>query len=203
MDGLARYMLESISNYQYYALFLFLSLGMIGLPIPDEFLMMFSGFQVGLGRMSYSYTILIASLGSFFGMNITYWIGRKLGKEFLQKLGPYFSPNEKRFAQAESWFRRFGNRLIIVGYFLPGFRQLLSYFAGMSQLNYRRYLLLTGSGSIFWTTTFVSLGLSLGIYWKDVMNKIHGYLMWGAALFGIVVLFAYFHYTRQKRTRIL
>ena len=202
MDGLARYMLESISNYQYYALFLFLSLGMIGLPIPDEFLMMFSGFQVGLGRMSYSYTILIASLGSFFGMNITYWIGRKLGKEFLQKLGPYFSPSEKKFARAESWFQRFGNSLVIVGYFLPGVRQLIAYFAGISQLNYRRYLFLTGLGSIFWTTTFVSLGFSLGLYWKEVMFKIHGYLMWGTVLFGIVVLFAYFHNTRQKRTEI-
>lgn len=202
MDGLAKYMLESISNYQYFALFSFLSLGMIGLPIPDEFLMMFSGLQVSSGLMNYSYTILIASLGSFFGMNITYWIGRKFGKGFLQKLGPYFSPNEKRVAQAESSFLRFGNSLIVVGYFLPGFRQLISYFAGMSQLNYRRYIFLTGIGSIFWTTTFVSLGFSLGIYWKETMYKIHGYLMWGAVLFGIVVLFVYFYSFRQKRSGI-
>lgn len=64
-------MMEAIVSYQYLALFLLLSLGMIGLPVPDEILLTFSGFQVSLGRMNVSYTILTAFLGSFFGMNIT------------------------------------------------------------------------------------------------------------------------------------
>jgi len=198
MDGLAQYMLEAIVNYQYLALFLLLSLGMIGLPVPDEILMTFSGFQVSLGRMNVSYTILTAFLGSFVGMNITYWVGRKLGKDFLQKLGPYFSLNERRFAQIEDWFQRFGNRLIIVGYFFPGFRQLISYFAGMSQLDYRRYIILTGLGSILWSMTFVSLGFFLRVYCQEVIFKIHGYFIWGAALFGIIVLIAYLHSLREK-----
>lgn len=203
MDGITIYLLDFISNYQYLALFLLLSLGMIGLPVPDEFLMMYSGFQVSLGRMSFGYTVFIACLGSFMGMNLTYWIGRKLRNSFLRKLGKYFIPKEGRVVKVESWFQRFGNPLFILGYFLPGFRQLISYFAGMKRLNYRRYLCLIGLGSIVWTMTFVALGFSLGLYWQEAMFTIHSYLIWGAILFGVTIISGYLVFFKTENSEIL
>ncbi|MHB1407104.1 MAG: DedA family protein [Desulfitobacteriaceae bacterium] len=71
MEGFAQYVLEIVFNYRYAGLFVLLSLGMIGLPVPDELLMTFSGFQTSVGRMNFLETFLIATVGSFLGMNLS------------------------------------------------------------------------------------------------------------------------------------
>lgn len=69
-----------ISQYGYLAIFLLLSLGIIGLPIPDEILMMFIGYMSQEGGLNFTLSIILSFLGSSTGMIISYLIGNKFGK---------------------------------------------------------------------------------------------------------------------------
>lgn len=189
--GLEHVLLSIIYRYRYAGLFVLLSLGLIGIPVPDEFLMAFSGFQTTLGHMRFGLTLILATLGSFTGMNISYWIGRKLGIPFLHKIAPFLHLNEKRITRAEHWFKKFGDKLIVIGYFFPGFRHFTAYFAGMSELNYGRYAILAGTGALLWSSTFIVLGRILGVHWKSIITLLHSYLARGGILLAALVIAIY------------
>ena len=199
MHTLEQFVTHIVVHYGYIGLFGLLSFGMLGVPVPDEILMTFSGFQTSLGHMAFGKTILVAAAGSFVGTNLSYWIGRKLGIPFLHKIAPYMHLNETRIARAEHWFQRFGDKLIVIGYFFPGFRHLIAYFAGMSELHYGRYAILTGIGAMLWTSSFVTLGRMLGVHWRRITLSLHHWLTKGGILLALVVVAIYiFNVKRGK-----
>ena len=193
MHGLEQYLMNIIYHYRYAGLLILLTGGMVGIPVPDEFLMTFSGFQTTLGRMNFGKTLFIATLGSFLGMNLSYWIGRKLGIPFLHKVAPYLHLNEKKIARAEHWFQRYGDRLIVIGYFFPGFRHFTAYFSGMSELNYGRFTVLAGTGAFLWALTFIMLGRVLGVHWQKIIYILHRYLARGGIVLAIIVFLVYIY----------
>lgn len=199
MHGLDLNFTDIIYHYRYVGLFILLTIGMVGIPVPDEFLMTFSGFQTSLGRMDFGKTLLIATLGSFLGMNLSYWIGRRLGIPFLHKVAPYLHLNEKRIARAEHWFQRYGDRLIVIGYFFPGFRHFTAYFSGMSELHYGRYAALAGTGAFLWSLTFIALGRILGEHWQKITFVMHRYLTRGGIVLAIIVFLIYLYSVRRGR----
>ncbi|MDP4126768.1 MAG: DedA family protein [Bacillota bacterium] len=202
MHGLEHYMTDLIYQYRYSGLFILLTGGMIGIPVPDEFLMTFCGFQTSIGRMGYGKTLFVSFLGSFLGMNLSYWIGRRLGIPFLHKIAPYLHLNEKKIARAEHWFRRFGDKLILIGYFFPGFRHFTAYFSGMSKINYGRYAALAGMGAFLWAITFITLGRILGVHWQKITLMLHHYLARGGILLAFGVFLAYFYSMKRGRANI-
>ncbi|KGP76798.1 membrane protein [Desulfosporosinus sp. Tol-M] len=198
MHGLEHYLLDIIYHYRYVGLFMLLTGGMIGIPVPDEILMTFSGFQTSLGRMDFGRTLLVATLGSFLGMNLSYWIGRRLDTPF-HKIAPILHLNEEKIAQAEHWFQRFGDRLIVIGYFFPGFRHFTAYFSGMSELHYGRYATLAGVGAFIWALTFITLGRILGEQWQKIMYILHHYMALGGIVLAIIVFLIYLYSTKRSR----
>lgn len=202
MHGLENYVQDLIYHYRYSGLLLLLTGGMIGIPVPDEFLMTFCGFQTSLQRMHFGKTLFFATLGSFLGMNLSYWIGRRLGIPFLHKIAPYLHFNEKKITRAEHWFQRFGDRLIVIGYFFPGFRHFTAYFSGMSRLHYGRYAALAVTGAFLWSATFITLGRILGVHWHKITLMLHGYLVRGGIVLAIVVFLFYLWSVKRGRANI-
>lgn len=152
-----------ISQYGYLAIFLLLSLGIIGLPVPDEILMTFVGFMCQEGHLNYLLSILLSFLGSSTGMIISYLIGNKLGKPIILKYGKWIGLSNKRFVKVERWFHRFGPWTIIIGYYVPGIRHVTSYMSGITQMKFRTYLAFACFGALTWVIIFISIGYFLGI----------------------------------------
>lgn len=202
MHGLENYVQDLIFHYRYAGLLLLLTGGMIGIPVPDEFLMTFCGFQTSLGHMNFGKTVFVATVGSFLGTNLSYWIGRRLGIPFLHKAAPYLHFNEKKIARAEHWFQRFGDRLIVIGYFFPGFRHFTAYFSGMSRLNYGRFAGLAVIGAFLWATTFITLGRILGVHGHRITLILHRYLVRGGIVFALVVFLFYLWSVKRGRANI-
>lgn len=191
--GLELCFTDIIYHFRYIGLFLLLTCGMIGVPVPDEILMTFSGFQVSLGRMEFVLTLFVATLGSFLGMNLSYWIGRLIGPSLLQKIAPMFHLSEKRINQTEQWFLRFGDYLILIGYYIPGVRHLTAYFSGMSKLHYGRYVTFAGIGAFLWALTFISLGRVLGEHWHTIAAISRRYVVLACVVLAVVLLTAYLY----------
>lgn len=152
-----------ISQYGYLAIFLLLSLGIIGLPIPDEILMMFIGYMSQEGELSFTLSIILSFLGSSTGMIISYLIGNKFGKPILLKYGKWVGLNNKRFIKVERWFKRFGPWTIIIGYYVPGIRHLTSYISGITQIKFKTYFVFACFGALTWVLIFISIGYFVGV----------------------------------------
>ena len=62
--------LEWIVRHGYGAIFLLLMLGIIGIPVPDETLLVFAGYLSSKGTLRLEPTILTAFLGSACGISV-------------------------------------------------------------------------------------------------------------------------------------
>jgi membrane protein DedA with SNARE-associated domain len=175
-----------ITQYGYLAVFFLLIFGIVGLPIPDETLLTFTGYLVYSGHLSLPLAFGTALAGSITGITISYYLGRVLGMKVIHRYGRYFRIKEEHFNKAHSWFERVGHWALTIGYFIPGVRHLTAYAAGISELEPHQFALYAYSGAVLWVSTFLGLGYFLGDRWKAVEGNIHRYLV--LAAIGIAVL---------------
>lgn len=188
---------DYIANYGYSALFLLFFLGILGMPLPEETLLVFSGFLVSTGELEYWMTLMVCYLGSISAMTLAYWIGRKLGYPVIEKYGKRFGLGYAVYKKTESWFKRIGKWTLPIGYFIPGVRQFSAYFAGITQLPFPTFMVFTYVGGLVWCVLFVTLGWQLGERWEQLFDLISQNL---AVLFLVVLggIFAFSLYRKSK-----
>jgi membrane protein DedA with SNARE-associated domain len=179
-------LLQQIAQYGYPGLFAALVLGIAGLPIPDETLLVFCGYLISKGTMHIVFTWLTAFAGSCSGITVSYWIGRSAGHGFVHRYGRYVHFTEDRLLKVQSWFDRIGHWLLTIGYFIPGVRHFTAIVAGMSGLPYRSLALYAYPGALLWVSTFLTVGYVLGERWKQVFDAIHNEIVVAALVIVVI-----------------
>ncbi|MGG0386255.1 DedA family protein [Priestia filamentosa] len=152
-----------ITHYGYIAVFLMLTLGIVGLPIPDEVLMTLIGYFTHVGTLNYELAIVISFTGALLGMMISYLIGRKAGRPFIDKYGKWVGLKEKRMDKVETWMKKYGPYSLILGYFIPGVRHVTCYFSGIIRMSLKKYLLFVAIGAFLWCFVFITIGRIAGV----------------------------------------
>ena len=165
---------DIIIEHGYVSIFFCLALGIVGLPVPDEILMMTAGYFSSLGLLYFPLSLSISVFGAMTGMLCSYALGRKFGKPLLWKYGIWIRLTTKRLEKTESWFEHYGPWAICIGYYIPGLRHLTCYLAGMSAMSLRKYLLYSVVGALFWCAMFISIGYFLGasVNFSDVFASV-------------------------------
>src|SRR4051812_11865044 len=166
-----------LSHYGYAGLFALLLLGIVGLPIPDEALLVFSGYLISTGRLDPVWTFITAFAGAACGISVSYWLGITLGHTAVERYGPYIHLTQERLERVHRWFRRVGNWLLSIGYFIPGVRHFTAIVAGMSGLEFRVFAPFAYLGGAVWVTVFLSLGYWFGENWKSIVILTHRYTL--------------------------
>lgn len=179
------YVLKLVSMLGYPGLFLGLIVEFLGIPFPGEIVLAFSGFMVWKGHLEFYPALLAAVAGSTTGSVISYALGRKFGRPFIEKYGRYAFLNDKKIDKVERWFNRHCFILLLFGRFISGVRPLSSYMAGISCMKFRVFFPLSFIGTLIWCTTFVLIGKSVGRNWTEFLSLFRNY---SAALFGLVFL---------------
>ena len=168
--------LEWVAQYGAVALFFLLMLGIIGLPVPDETLMVFSGYLIYKGTLNPVLTFTMALLGSITGITVSYFLGRVYGLKLIHKYGRYFHFTEERFQKVHNWFERAGRWSLFFGYYIAGVRHFTAVVAGASGLEYPIFAAFAYTGAFTWVLGFLSLGYFLGDRWQAASEQVHEYL---------------------------
>ncbi|WP_100401322.1 DedA family protein [Bacillus sp. FJAT-42315] len=189
-----------LEHYGYFGLIFALILGIIGLPIPDEVLLTYIGYQVFQGKMSYVLALISAFIGASLGISISYLLGIKLGLPFIRKFGPKLHLTEKRMDTTKKLFDQFGPYLLFIGYFIPGVRHFCAYLAGINELPYKTFALLAYSGAFLWGFTFITLGRELGPSWHKVELYMTHYSVYLVPLIMLTLFIGIYFYWRTRRT---
>ena len=164
---------QLIGEYGYGALFFLLMFGIVGLPIPDEALLMFVGYLVFRGRLAAAPALGAAWAGSIMGITISYAIGRIVGPPGIPKLGRLLRWKAEHIKRAEQWIRRWGGYVLVLAYFLPGVRHLGALIVGASGVAFGKFARFAYVGAIIWVSTFLSLGYLLGEEWSTRSTQVH------------------------------
>lgn len=177
------YFIGLLINYGYIVLFLTLMLEVIALPMPGGLLMTYCGYLVYQNKLNWALSILVAGLGASIGMTIAYLIGRLVGSDFIEKYGNYVHLGPKRMEKVSKWFNQYGNKLIIIAFYIPGVRHITGYFSGIAKIRYREFAFYAYIGAFLWATVFISLGKIVGPKW----DKYHGLLTKYSIIIGVII----------------
>src|SRR5689334_8689781 len=181
-----------ITQYGYLAIFSLLVLGIVGLPVPDETLLTFTGYLVYKEHLSLPLAYATAVAGSISGITISYWLGRTFGLKLIHRYGRFLRIREEHLQKAHAFFERAGHWSLTFGYFVPGVRHFTAYAAGMSELEAPRFAAFAYGGACLWVGAFIGLGYFLGERWEAVEKNIHQYMVWvgiATAVLAIAFLF--------------
>jgi membrane protein DedA with SNARE-associated domain len=175
-------LLDWVAHYGYAGLFGLLILGIVGLPVPDETLLVFSGYLISRGRLNPILTYLAGCGGSMCGISLSYWLGRTLGRKAVLRFGKYIGVTEQRLERTHQWFQRAGEWLLAFGYFIPGVRHLTALVAGTSELEFRTFAVFAWSGGAVWVAVFLGAGYFVGENWQRGLTLVHRYAFAAAAI---------------------
>ncbi|AIC95747.1 DedA family protein [Shouchella lehensis] len=185
---------EFIMQYGYFGVFVSLVAGIIGLPVPDEVLLITFGYLSYIDYFHISTTVLVCFLGSVIGMSISYFLGIKLGAPFLEKYGPRFYFSIKRQRSIQQLLNKHGKWFILLGFFIPGVRHLMGYLSGIAKFSYKSYICLTSIGSALWASLFVFTGYGLGVRWLFIREDIYAHKMLYTSLFSTLLILSLITY---------
>ena len=190
-------LIHYITQYGYLGIYVILGTSILGLPIPDEFLMTFVGFLSFSGQLNPVLAIFSSATGSMTGITIAYFLGRFFEAKVLAFLEKH--AGGERLEKVLKWYRLHGGKLLTVGYFIPGVRHLSGYIAGLSHLRYRDFAFFAYLGALLWTSLFIVLGRVLGSRWATILPIFHRY----SVLLGVtaVVLFLAFYLLYRNHER--
>ncbi|MBJ7355245.1 MAG: bifunctional DedA family/phosphatase PAP2 family protein [Thermoleophilaceae bacterium] len=163
----------------------------IGLVAPGEAAVIVGGVVAGQGEIDIRLLIGLVWFAAFAGDSVSFYLGHRLGREFLVRHGPRFQITEPRLEQVEKYMRVHGGKTILVGRFIGLVRALAPFVAGSSKMSYRSFMPYDIVGSGLWAAFFCLLGyifsnnLSEVIHWAE-----RGVLIFGWVV-GTIVLIVY------------
>ncbi|PGY09311.1 DedA family protein [Bacillus sp. AFS031507] len=189
------YLLE---HYGYFGITFALIGGIVGLPIPDEVLLTYIGYNVFQGKLSYIMSIVSAFVGATGGISLSYLIGYKFGLPLLEKFGPKIHITEQKINRTKKLFRKFGPYLLLLGYFIPGVRHLTAYIAAVNLFPFRKFAVYAFMGALIWSITFITLGRILGENWTGVELYISKYSIYLITSLLVLSILIYFLWKRRN-----
>ena len=158
-------LLNAISEYGYFGMFLAMILEAVIIIIPSELILATGGILASQRIFSFWGALLTGVIGSVFCAVIIYLMGYFGGRPFIDKYGKYFFMKKEDIEKAEAWFQKYGMLASFIGRNFPIVRTFISLPIGMMRLNFWPFVLYTTLGSIPWTFAFVYVGYSLGNNW--------------------------------------
>ena len=194
-----------MGQFGYFGVFLLIMIENVFPPIPSEVILTFGGFMTTYSEMTRTGVIIAATAGSVVGAMILYSIGLLLDVSRLEKIidrwGHLLRLTRKDIHRADAWFDKYGPWTVLFCRLVPLIRSLISIPAGMSNMNFPLFLLLTTVGSLIWNAALVSVGAAVGDNWESIVQYMDVYSNIAYVLIGMSGLAAILWYIRFRRKR--
>lgn len=162
LEQFATWLLNLIYNYGYFCLIFAMFIESTFVPLPSELILIPAGYLWYQGLLNPILIIVASLIGGLLGSYFTYWLGKKLGRSFVEKHAKYFLLNKKRIEKIDLFFKKYGASSIFFGRLVFGVRHYISFPAGFAKMRLRKFFLYTTLGAGLWSVFLILLGYYLG-----------------------------------------
>ncbi|WP_010494043.1 DedA family protein [Paenibacillus elgii] len=164
---------QLFEQYGYFVLLIGLPLDFIALPIPPgNSTLAYTGYLSFKGVLSWLPAFAAALTGAFIGVTVTYWIGHKVGMPLIERYGKWLSLKPAHVEKTRRYYDKYGEKLLLIAFFIPGIRQFLGYFIGIIRVPYRKVVIYAYAGTTLWVTSFFAVGYVFGEQWEHMFMLI-------------------------------
>ena len=151
---------------------------------PSESILIVGGLLSVVGKLTLGWVIVAGALGAFAGDNISYAVGRFIGKPAQERF-----LNGERAQRALDWARRLlakrGGLVVILGRYVPGGRTAATFTAGLTHYSYPRFVFYDTIAAVTWATYAALLGYFGGRFFE---HNVWAALLLAFAIAGCVTL---------------
>jgi len=145
----------------YLTLFFFAFIENVFPPSPSDVLLVVGGTLIGTGAINFILALAFVTFGSITGFMLMFYIGSTVDKKVIHSGRFRFIPINT-IDKVETWFRKYGYFVIVANRFMPGTRAVISFFAGISNLDPKRTITLCFVSALLWNAILLYLGFVFG-----------------------------------------
>ena len=164
MQTFTTYILGLNHTIAYIAIFatIFAESGLlIGFVLPGDSLLIPVGVLAGLGSFNLLAICIITGVATIIGNQVGYAFGKRIGPAlFNRPKSRFFNPDHLK--QAHVFYEKHGVQTLVIARFVPFARTFAPILAGISEMNYRTFMVYNVIGGIAWTSGITLLGYFLG-----------------------------------------
>jgi membrane protein DedA with SNARE-associated domain len=169
LNSLSHWVQTTVATHGLPAVFALMVLESACIPVPSEVTMIFAGYLVSQGRMSFVAAVLVGTFANLVGS----WIAWAAGFYGVDSLLLRSAANRRHLEQAQRWFDRYGTPTVLVSRMVPLVRTFISLPAGMARVPLGRFSLLTFAGCLPWCLLLVAIGDVAGANWDSWNQRLH------------------------------
>ncbi|MEK7512801.1 MAG: DedA family protein [Patescibacteria group bacterium] len=191
-----------IQEYGYLAIFLVVFLQELGVPnpVPNEFVLLFSGYLASAGMLEFWPTFFSAFAADFVGTAVLFLVFHAFGHKLLAtKTLAARRERIEKLAQSLSTRGWWG---IYVGRLVPYLRGYTSVAAGLIQIRPRIFIPLVFFSAVTWSGGYVVIGWALGERWRTAIDSLGGVNAALLALLVLAVALAVFRAWKKRKKRL-
>jgi membrane protein DedA with SNARE-associated domain len=188
-----------LGHYGYAAVFGFVMIESLGIPIPGETMLIAAALYAGSRhRLDIGLIWAAAAAGAIFGDNIGYAVGHWGGFRLARRYGRKVGLDESKLKVGRLVFARHGGKVVFFGRFVSILRTYAAFLAGTNLMPYWRFFAFNAGGGIIWSAAY-----AFGFYYVgSALNRLKGPfdIAVGVVAAGIVIGFVV--WTRRHADRL-
>lgn len=140
-----------LGNWSYVLLFIviFCETGLVVTPfLPGDSLLFAIGLTAAATTLNVHIIAPLLVIAAILGDSCNYFIGRYIGKRIFKPDAKILKT--KHLDKTQTFFNKYGGRAIILARFMPLIRTFMPFVAGMSRMNYPKFVALGVIAAIIW-----------------------------------------------------
>jgi membrane protein DedA with SNARE-associated domain len=167
-------------------------------PSPSDFIVVLGGTLIVTNTVDFLPSLVLTTIGSEIGFLTLYFLGSQTDKRLVRK-GKVKFISVEALDTAEAWFTKYGFFIILFNRFIPGLRSVISFFAGLSELEFKKTLILSTISAVLWNLILLGLGIFFAENLQFVDYILRTYTTIVFTLLGLVVVVFLLKYLISKR----
>jgi membrane protein DedA with SNARE-associated domain len=161
-----------IAHWGYFAIFLFVVLGNVGLPVPEESILVLSGYLAWHQDLRLPIVLVVGVLSAMAGDNLGYWLGRRYGREAIERYGHWILVTPERLQAARRFVARFGAIGVFSARFIAGLRFLAGPLAGTTGVRPVVFVVANALGALVYVPMMVGVGYAVSYGLGDYVTRL-------------------------------
>lgn len=168
-------------------------------PSPSDFIVVLGGTLIVTKTVSFIPSLILTTIGSEIGFLTLYFLGSQTDKRLVRK-GKVKFISVEALEKAEEWFTKYGFFIILFNRFIPGIRSVISFFAGLSELEFKRTLILSTISALMWNLILLGLGIFFAenLQFVDYILRTYTTIVFSILGLGVAVFLIKYFISKRK-----
>jgi membrane protein DedA with SNARE-associated domain len=162
----------SVSSSLGYLLPAIIGLESMGIPSPGETALVLAAVLASQGKLHIWLVLVIGISSAIVGDNIGYWLGRKFGRDVLERPGPFYKRRLRIIAIGDRFYDKHGPKAVFIGRWIALVRFAAAWMAGINEMRVIEFFFWNALGALTWGLTYGLVGYYGGKSAGHVLSQI-------------------------------